>query len=200
MDIAEKTFKEGILKLKENIPQIIINLVIAGLIWIFGVLIFIPLADMLGNPNLFGLTALKPIISAIIGIALVIVLLKITKDFGELMDGVADIIASKLAGNRVNDEKLKKYRRGLRGLAYLIVAIIAYLFFLPIMAGITPVVAGIVLIILVIWAVVVLINIGSIFSDEIEEGARIALAKLEKSVKKEENEKNENEKSSENAE
>ncbi|AAB99122.1 hypothetical protein MJ_1114 [Methanocaldococcus jannaschii DSM 2661] len=192
MDIVEKVYKEGILKLKENIPQIIINLVVAGLIWVFGILVFIPIADMLGNPYLFGLTALKPIISAIITIALIIVLLRVTKDFGELMDGIADIIAVKLAGSRVNEEKLKKYRRGLRGLAYLIVAIIAYLFFLPVISGITPVLAGIVLIILVLWAVTVLINIGHIFSEEIEEGIRIATEKLEKalekSVKNEENE------------
>jgi len=192
MDIVEKVYKEGILKLKENIPQIIINLVVAGLIWAFGILVFIPIADMLGNPYLFGLTAVKPIISAIIAIALIIVLLRVTKDFGELMDGIADIIAVKLAGSRVNEEKLKRYRRGLRGLAYLIVAIIAYLFFLPVISGITPVLAGIILIILVIWAVVVLINIGHIFSEEIEEGVRIATKKLEealeKSMKKEENE------------
>jgi len=184
MDIVEKVYKEGMLKLKENIPQIIINLVVAGLIWVFGILVFIPIADMLGNPYLFGLTALKPIISAIITIALIIVLLRVTKDFGELTDGVADIIAVKLAGSRVNEEKLKRYRRGLRGFAYLIVAIIAYLFFLPVISGITPVLAGIVLIILVLWAVVVLINIGDIFSDEIEEGIRIATEKLEKALEK----------------
>ncbi|XRO77691.1 hypothetical protein ACO3VM_03950 [Methanocaldococcus sp. 10A] len=188
MDNSEKLFKEGILKLKENVPQIIISLVIAGLIWLFGVLVFIPIADMLGNPYLFGLTALKPIISAIVFIALVYVFLKIVKDFGELMDGVADIIASKLARGRITDDKLKRYRRGLRALAYLIVAIIAYLFFLPIIAGMSPVIAGIVLIILVIWGVVVLINIGNIFSNEIEEGVRLALTKLEKIGEKKESE------------
>ncbi|ACX72155.1 conserved hypothetical protein [Methanocaldococcus vulcanius M7] len=189
MDMEEKVYEEGILKLKENIPQIIINLVVAGLIWLFGILVFIPIADMLGNPYLFGLSALKPIISAIIAIALIIVLLRVTKDFGELMDGVADIIAVKLAGKRVNEEKLKKYRRGLRGLAYLIVAIIAYLFFLPVISGITPVLAGIILIVLVLWAVTVLINIGHIFSEEIEEGIRIATEKLEKALEKSKKEK-----------
>ncbi|XRO74718.1 hypothetical protein ACO3TA_04820 [Methanocaldococcus sp. 28A] len=192
MNNSEKLFKEGILKLKENIPQIIIRLVIAGLIWLFGVLVFIPIADMLGNPYLFGLTALKPIISAIVFIALVYIFLKIVKDFGELMDGVADIIASKISGERTTADKLKRYRRGLRGLAYLIVAIIAYLFFLPIMAGMSPVIAGIVLIILVIWGVIVLINIGNIFSDEIEEGIRLALAKLEKIGEKKEGEETTN--------
>ncbi|CAB3287994.1 conserved membrane protein of unknown function [Methanocaldococcus lauensis] len=193
MDNTERLYKEGILKLKENVPQIVISLVVAGLIWLFGVLVFIPIADMLGNPYLFGLTALKPIISAIVFIALAYVFLKIVKDFGELMDGVADIIASKLAKERITDDKLKRYRRGLRALAYLIVAIIAYLFFLPIMAGMSPVIAGIVLVILVIWGVIVLINIGNIFSDEIEEGARLALAKLEKISEKKENEEVTNE-------
>ncbi|WP_423792198.1 hypothetical protein ACPB8Q_05580 [Methanocaldococcus indicus] len=184
MKIAEKVYEEGILKLKENAPQIIVSLVVAALIWLFGVLVFIPLADMLGNPYLFGLTALKPIISIIIGLALLFIFLRIAKDFGELMDGIADIIAAIIAGERITDEKLKKYRRGFRGLAYLIVVIIAYIFALPILAGIAPVIAGIVLILIVIWAVIVLINLGNIFHAEIEEGVRLAIKKLEESYKK----------------
>ncbi len=175
----KKIYEIGILKCKENIPQIIINLIVAGLIWAFGILVFIPIADLISNPNLFGLTPLKPIISIIVALALIYVLLKVIRDFGELMDGIADIVAVKLAGDRVNEEKLNKYRRGFRGLAYLLVAIVGYLFFLPILASITAVIAGILLIILVIWAVYVIINLGDIFSDEIEEGIRLTISKLE---------------------
>ncbi|ADG13126.1 conserved hypothetical protein [Methanocaldococcus infernus ME] len=187
MNKSELLFKEGVLKLKENAPQIVISLIIAVLIWLFGVWVFIPLADQLGNPTI-GLYALKPIISAIIGLALLIVLLRIAKDFGELMDGVADIIASKLIGERATEEKLKRYRYGLRMLAYVIIATVAYLFFLPILLGINVVIAGVVLIILVIWAVLTLINIGYMFVDEIEEASRLAIAKLEEMAKEEKKE------------
>ncbi len=186
MNIAKKVYEEGVLKLKENAPQIIVSLIVAALIWLFGVLVFIPLADMLGNPYVFGLTALKPIISAIIGIALIILFLRIAKDFGELMDGVADILVSIIAKDRITEEKLEKYRRGFRGLAYLIVVIIAYLFAIPILAGISPVIAGIVLILIVIWAVFVLLTLGNLFHKEIEEGVRLAIKKLEEKAKSEE--------------
>ncbi len=175
----DKVFEIGILKCKENVPQIIINLLVAVAIWGMGLLVFIPIADLLSNPDLFGLTALKPLISLIITLSLIYVLLKVARDFGELTDGIADIIAAKLAGNRVTDEKLNRYRKGFRGLAYLIVVIIAFLFFLPILANIAVVIPGIILILLVIWAAVVLINIGDIFEDEIEEGVRLAIKKAE---------------------
>lgn len=143
---------------------------IAFLIWLFGVLIFQPLATMLGSPFIFGLIGLNSLISGIILIALVFVFLGI---FGEVLDiaGALAEYAAAYSRKETSDEKVERYRLAFRGIAYVLLAVVAYLLFLPFIAGIVPVLAGIVLVILVIWAIFVLFRTGRLFSGEIERWA-----------------------------
>ena len=175
----EQLLAESRQEIYDSIPKIAVGVVIAFLIWLFGVLIFLPLATMLGNPFLFGLIGLDSLISGIILVALVIIVLGI---FGEVLDvaeAVAGYAAAAYSRGETPDEKVERYRLAFRGIAYVLLAVVAFLFFLPFIAGIFPVLAGIVLVILVLWAIFVLFRTGRLFSGEIERWAAEFARKVE---------------------
>ncbi|ABR55517.1 conserved hypothetical protein [Methanococcus vannielii SB] len=167
-------------KVHESVPKIIVNLVVAFVVWLLAILVFQPLGDFLGNPFIFGLVGMKALISGVVLIALVIILLKILKNILMLTDGISDMIAVKFMKDKIDEEKLKHYRSGFRGLGYVLLAIIAYMFFLPLLAGIFTALAGIVLVLLVIWAIFVVVRVGNIFSEDIEQKAAELTKKFEK--------------------
>ncbi len=166
-DILFESKKE----IRESFPKILVNLAIAVLIWLFAVLVFQPLANTLGNPFIFGLVGMSSIISAIVIIALAIILLRVLKEVADLTGGIASLTALYFARGETSETKLEKFRTGFRGIGYVIVAVIAYLFFLPLIAGLHPALAGIILILVLIWAILMLFRVGGVFSEEIEKKA-----------------------------
>jgi len=175
----EKLLAESRREMYDSLPKIAVGIAIAFLIWLFGVLIFLPLANMLGDPFVFGLIGLGSLISAIILIALVIVIFGIFREVLDITDALAGYAAAAYSRKETSDEKVERYRRAFRGIAYVLLAVIAFLFFLPFIAGIIPVLAGIVLIILVLWAILVLFRTGRLFSGEIERWAAELTQKIE---------------------
>ncbi len=175
----EELLAESRREMYDSIPKIIVGVAIAFLIWLFGVLIFQPLAGMLGDPFIFGLIGLKSLISGIILIALVFIFIGIFKEVLDVTDALAGYAAAAYSKADTPDEKVGRYRRAFRGIAYVLLAVIAFLFFLPFIAGIIPVLAGIILVILVIWAVFVLFRTGRLFSGEIERWAADFTRKVE---------------------
>ncbi len=165
--------------MSESFPKILVNLAIAVLIWLFAVLVFLPLADTLGDPFIFGLMGMKAIISAIVIIALVIVFLRILKEVSDLIGGLAGLTALQFARGETSDAKLERYRTGFRGIGFIILAVIAYLFFLPMVAGLHPSLAGIILILLLLWAIITLFRVGGTFSEDIERKATEFSQKVE---------------------
>jgi len=143
------------------------------------VLIFQPLARMLGDPLIFGLIGLGSLISAIILIAIVLIFIGIFKEVIDVTNAIAAYATAAYSRKETSEEKLDRYQRAFRGIAYVILAVILFLFLLPFIAGIIPVLAGIVLVILVIWAILVLFRSGRLFSGEIERWAADATRKIE---------------------
>lgn len=175
----EELLAESRREMYDSIPKIIVGVAIAFLIWLFGVLIFLPLARMLGDPFLFGLIGFASLISGIILIALVIIFFGIFKEVLDVTDAFAGYAAAAYSRSETSDEKVERYRGAFRGIAYVLVAVFAFLFFLPFLAGIIPVLAGIVLVILVLWAILVLFRAGKLFSGEIEQWAASFTQKVE---------------------
>lgn len=171
MATREEIHRESKQEIKTSFPKIIINLVVAALIWLFAVLVFQPLANTLGDPFLFGLIGMTSLISGIVLIALAIIFLRIIKEVGDLAYGIAGLATLSFSRGETSESKLESHRSGFKRLGYVIVAVIAYLFFLPIIAGLHPTLAGIVLIVLLIWAIMMLFRVGGVFSDDIEKKA-----------------------------
>jgi len=127
----EKLLAESRREMYDSLPKIAVGIAIAFLIWLFGVLIFLPLANMLGDPFVFGLIGLGSLISAIILIALVIVIFGIFREVLDITDALAGYAAAAYSRKETSDEKVERYRRAFRGIAYVLLAVIAFLFFLP---------------------------------------------------------------------
>ena len=163
----------------DSVPKIVVGIAVAFLIWLFGVLIFRPLARMLGDPLIFGLIGLGSLISAIILIALLLIFIGIFKEVVDITNALAGYAAAAYSRKETPDEKLERYQRAFRGIAYVLLAVILFLFLLPFIAGIIPVLAGIVLVVLVIWAILVLFRTGRLFSVEIERWAADVTRKIE---------------------
>jgi hypothetical protein len=171
MVTREEIYTESRREIADSLPKIIVEIVIAFLIWLFAVYIFIPLAGSLGDPTFLGLIGLQPLISAIVIVALIIVFLAILKEIIDVTDAVAGYATLAFSKGEVSDEKLERYQTGFRLIGYVLLAVLAYLFFLPLIAGVLGVLAGVILVLLVIWAIIVLFQAGRIFSVEIEQKA-----------------------------
>ncbi|WP_298667152.1 hypothetical protein [uncultured Methanofollis sp.] len=171
MVTREEIYTESRREIVDSLPKIIVEIVIAFLIWLFAVYIFIPLAGSLGDPTFLGLIGLQPLISGIVIIALIIVFLAILKEIIDVTNAVAGYATLAFSKGEVSDDKLERYQTGFRLIGYVLLAVVAYLFFLPLIAGVLGVLAGVVLVLLVIWAIIVLFQAGRIFSVEIEQKA-----------------------------
>ncbi|WP_067047045.1 hypothetical protein [Methanofollis ethanolicus] len=171
MVTREEIYTESRREIADSLPKIIVEIVIAFLIWLFAVYIFIPLAGSLGDPTFLGLIGLQPLISAIVIVALIIVFLAILKEIIDVTNAVAGYATLAFSKGEVSEAKLERYQTGFRLIGYVLLAVLAYLFFLPLIAGVLGVLAGVVLVLLVIWAIIVLFQAGRIFSVEIEQKA-----------------------------
>lgn len=165
-------------KIRTSLPKLAIHLFIATLIWIFGLVIFVPLAQSF---ELFGFN-LAPIVSFIVVVGLVLVLVRVAFEVRDTADGLAGISA--VAASRATTESVhvENYQRGFRGLFYILYAVAIFLFFFAFLAAIHPVLAGVVLIVIVIWAVVELFYIGHGFSKAVEEWSGRAVRRVERLV------------------
>ncbi|MDY6865578.1 MAG: hypothetical protein SVY15_06385 [Halobacteriota archaeon] len=166
-NIREESRKE----MADSIPKIAVNLGLAFLIWLFGVLVFLPLSRSLTDPTLMGLIGLDKIVSAIMLVVLIVILLRILKEVKDVTDAFAGYATLWLSGEEASEERIHKYRTAFRGIGYIIVAIIAYLFFLPFIAGIFRALAGLILIVLVLVVIAILFTVGDAFSEHIETHA-----------------------------
>lgn len=125
----------------------------AILIWIFGNLVFLPIAK--GMTQQFLGYPVHAIISFIIVVALAIMVLTIFIDIRRLTGGIAGILAYHFgkAGGEMHTETYNNYRTALDGILYVIVVSLAYLLFASYLAEIHPAIPAILLILIVIWAI-----------------------------------------------
>ncbi|QYZ79424.1 hypothetical protein E2N92_08260 [Methanofollis formosanus] len=180
MVTREEIYNESKREIADSLPKIIVEIVIAFLIWLFAVYIFIPLAGTLSDPTFLGLIGLQSLISGIVIVALIIIFIAILKEVIDVTNAIAGYATLAFSKGEVSEEKLGRYQTGFRLIGYVLLAVIAYLFFLPLIAGILGVLAGVILVLLVIWAIIVLFQAGRIFSTEIEEKAADFSKRVEK--------------------
>lgn len=152
-------------KLSSSVPKLLIHIAVAALIWVFGQFVFVPLAATF---VLFGYD-LAPIISAIVVVALLIVLLRAAFDIRDTADALAGIAAVSVSKSTTEDVHIQNYQKGFRGILYVVYGVVIFLFFYSFLATIHPVTAGLVLVVLVIWSIIVLFQVGGVFSRAIEE-------------------------------
>lgn len=133
--------------------RVFLSIGAAILIWIFGEMIFLPIAK--GMIQQFFGYPVHSIISFIIVIALALIIFTVFIDVRRLTGGMAGVLAYHFgkASGEVSVETYKNYRTALDGILYVIIVSLAYLLFANYLAEIHPAIPAVLLILIVIWAI-----------------------------------------------
>jgi hypothetical protein len=146
----EKVSKESKADLMGALPSITVGVIAAILLWLFGNLIFIPIAEGI---EWFGYP-LPQILTFVILIALVAFVLKILVDVRKAVDALAGLAAVEIgAPTDVTQTEVEHYTTAMRGIFYIIIVSLAFLLFSSYLAMIHPALSGVVLLAIVVWAI-----------------------------------------------
>jgi len=175
---GKEAYDEATKQVKENGASIAISVIMAVVIWIFGNIAFIPIAEDV----VFYSWPLTEVISFIIIVALAIIILRIFWQIRGLTDGLGGVLAYELgkAAGEIKKESYEHYRDALRGIMYVAIAILAYLLFASYLAYIHPALAAVVLILIVVWSILSIWRAGRSIISEIRRATKSAADMLEK--------------------
>ena len=160
----EKVSRESREALVGAIPSITLGVVAAILLWLFGNLIFIPIAQGI---EWFGYP-LPQMLTFIILVGLAIFLARILVHVRRAVDALAGLAACEIgAPYDVSPEEIGHYKTALRGILYVVTISLAFLLFSDYLALIHPALSGVVLIAIVVWAIFEIYRAVKAISDEI---------------------------------
>jgi len=181
-EFGTETYLESARALREAVPRIVLTVGAAILIWVFGTLVFMPIAQgiyFMGYP-------VPQIISFIIVVALAILILSVFVDIRRLTKGLAGVLAFEI-GKATGEQRIESYhhyRTALNGVLYVIVVTITFLLFSYYLALIHPAIPAVILIAIVIWSIFALWGSCKAIAAEIGRSAAKAAEELEKRIKK----------------
>jgi len=183
-EFGTKMYLESARALRQVGARVFLSVGAAILIWIFGNLIFLPIAK--GMAQQFLGYPVHSIVSFIIVVALAIIVLTVFVDIRRLTGGLAGVLAYHFgrAGGEVSIETYNNYRTALDGVLYVIVASLTYLLFAGYLAEIHPAIPAILLILIVIWAIFALWRSVRAVAKEIGRATSKWADELEKQAKK----------------
>jgi hypothetical protein len=144
--MSEREARDKLISIaKEHLPSTVINLSTALLIWLFGVLVFLPAAYMIAPrelPLACGLILL-------IGFSIFVF-----KAFGGLrllLEATSDVLAYEYMRRRKTKIPIERLKTAVRCIIYVVVALILYALYSSFLAAIHPSLSGLVLITIVLW-------------------------------------------------
>ncbi|MEA3458070.1 MAG: hypothetical protein U9R21_05270 [Candidatus Thermoplasmatota archaeon] len=164
-DLRSQAKKEAGEDIKKGLPKLVFTAVAAVLIWVFGNLVFMPLAQGLSVYQ----WPLDRIVSLVILSALILIILRAMLALTRIADGISTFLAVEFSRVRkeFNRDILNRYRSFLRGIVYAIMMILIFILVQDYLTYIHPALSGIVLLIIVIWAILLLYRGGTKISGEI---------------------------------
>jgi hypothetical protein len=183
-EFGAEMYLESAKALRQVGARVVLSIGAAMLIWIFGNLIFLPIAKDMAQ-QFFGYP-MHSIISFIIVVALAIIIFTVFIDIRRLTGGIAGVLAYHFgkAGGEASIETYKNYRTALDGVLYVIVVSLAYLLFAGYLAEIHAVIPAILLVLIVIWAIFALWRSCRAIASVIGKYTSKWAEELEKQVKK----------------
>jgi len=163
-EMIEETKQESREAIADTLPKIAMDLSAAVLIWLFGRLVFLPIAEGI---DFFGYP-LPEFLNFVILVSLVVIMLKVIVDVRRFIDGLAGYTAIVMGADYdVTEEEVTHYKTALGGLFDVIVVSLAYMLLVDYFSGIHPAVAGVTLVALVVWAIFKLWAVVQSISGEI---------------------------------
>jgi len=183
-EFGTEMYLESARALRQIGARVVLSLGAAILIWIFGNLIFIPIAKDMTQQ--FFDYPVHSIVSFIIVVALAIIIFTVFIDIRRLTGGLAGVLAYHFGkvGGEATVETYKNYRTALDGILYVIVVSLAYLLFAGYLAEIHTAIPAILLILIVIWAIFALWRSCRAIASVIGKYTTKWAEELEKRVKK----------------
>jgi len=183
-EFGAEMYLESAKALRQVGARVFLSIGAAMLIWIFGEMVFLPIARemtevFLGYP-------VHSIVSFIIVVALAIIIFTVFFDIRRLSGGIAGVLAYHFgkASGEVGIENYKNYRTAIDGILYVIMVSLAYLLFAGYLAEIHRAIPAILLILIVIWAVFALWRSCKAIATVIGRYTSKWAEELEKQVKK----------------
>ncbi|MCD6529173.1 hypothetical protein J7L06_02655 [Candidatus Bathyarchaeota archaeon] len=142
--------------IEKYLPDMLINLSTAILIWLFGVLFFIPTALSIEPSNL-------PILVGLIVLtAFTFFLSKSVKGFLTIIPPLVDRLAKKVAQEGRKDRSTRfiswRTEKSIRAFVYSALIVIFYLLYMPLLSLISVQINGLVLIIVILWVLWILLK------------------------------------------
>jgi len=152
-EFGSEMYLESARALRQVGARVFLSIGAAILIWIFGEMIFLPIAK--GMTQQFLGYPVHSIISFIIVVALALIIFTVFIDIRRLTGGMAGVLAYHFgkASGEVSVETYKNYRTALDGILYVIIVSLAYLLFAGYLAEIHAAIPAVILILIVIWAI-----------------------------------------------
>lgn len=131
---------------KQHLPNVVKNLFVAFLIWLFGVLVFLPAANQI-LPQRIPLAVSLVIL---FGFSIFIVR-AINNGLNLLLDSASDVIAYDYKKWRKTSISIEKLQLTIKSVIYAVSLLIVYLLYSPLLITIHPSLNGLVLIPIVLW-------------------------------------------------
>jgi hypothetical protein len=150
---GSEAYLESAKAMREVGARVVLTIGAALLIWLFGQMVFIPIAK--GMAQVFLGYPVHTIISFIFVVTLAIIIFTVFIDIRRLTGGIAGVLAYQFgkASGEISVESFRHYRIALDGILYVIIVSLTYLLFAQYLADIHPAIPAIVLILIVIWAI-----------------------------------------------
>lgn len=164
--------------------RVILSIGAAILIWLAGRLIFVPMAEGL-TQQLLGYP-IAGIVSAIIAVALAVIIFTAFIDIRRLTSALAGVMAYHFgkASGEVQKGEYNNYRTALDGVLSVIIVSLAYLLFVDYLATIHPAIPAVLLILIVVWAIFALYQSTRAVANIIGKYTSKAADELEKQARK----------------
>jgi len=160
----EKVRKESREALVGAVPNITLGIIAALLLWLFGNLIFIPIAQGI---EWFGYP-LTQILTFVIMAGLALFVVRILVDVRRAVEALAGLAACEIgAPYDVTPAEVKHYTTALRGILHVVIVSLAFLLFSDYLALIHPALSGVVLVAIVVWAIFEIYRAVKAVSEEI---------------------------------
>jgi len=145
----EKRWREYI---EKTLPDNMVNFSIAALIWLFGVLVFMPMAKRI-DPKMHLLC------SVIIFSAFTVFLTRGLQGFGKTLNNISELLAREWMRKREGAEEpdgnmIRKCSIGLK----MATTVMIYLFYYPVLKAIHPSINGIAVILMILTMIFILIK------------------------------------------
>jgi hypothetical protein len=160
----EKVRTESREALVRAAPSIVLYVVAAVLLWLFGHLVFLPIARTIEWE-----WPVVEILNFIIIAVMAVLVIRVLVDIRRAVDAAAGIAACEIgAPYDVSPEEVGHYKTAFRGIVYVIVVSLAFMLFADFLTNIHQGLSAVVLIAVVVWAVYEIWSSVRAISEEIK--------------------------------